>query len=104
MPGIMGSKGEKGEKGESSVTGSAADQVPQTNWKQCVWKTTDGRDRGKVKVSFNESWFCRGSRVNSKTSRVERKRKGKKFIRKIIYFRPRLFSPENVVTVKNNEY
>lgn len=63
MPGIMGSKGEKGEKGESSVTGSAADQVPQTNWKQCVWKTTDGRDRGKVKISFNESWFCRGSIV-----------------------------------------
>ena len=44
-PGIRGVKGSKGEKGE--IVNSA---VSQTNWKQCVWKNTDGRDSGKIKV------------------------------------------------------
>ena len=42
-PGIRGVKGSKGEKGE--IVNSA---VSQTNWKQCVWKNTDGRDSGNI--------------------------------------------------------
>ena len=48
MVGDQGIKGDKGEKGESVTNPSSA--VPQTNWKQCVWKADDGRDSGKVKV------------------------------------------------------
>ena len=29
---------------------SPSSAVPQTNWKQCVWKVTDDRDSGKIKV------------------------------------------------------
>jgi len=51
--GDQGIKGDKGEKGESATTPSSA--VPQTNWKQCVWKAGDGRDSGKIKdCSFNK--------------------------------------------------
>ena len=44
-----GRKGDKGEKGES-VKGSSAGPVPQTNWKQCVWRTMDITNSGKIKV------------------------------------------------------
>ena len=44
-----GKKGDKGEKGES-VKGSSAGPVPQTNWKQCVWKKYEGTDNGKIQV------------------------------------------------------
>ena len=47
--GAVGRKGDKGEKGES-VDCSFAGPVPQTNWKQCVWKTVDLTDDGKIKV------------------------------------------------------
>ena len=43
--GVKGEQGSKGEKGE--IVNSA---VPQTNWKQCVWKNSDSRDSGKIKV------------------------------------------------------
>ena len=47
--GNQGVKGDKGEKGESVTSPSSA--VPQTNWKQCVWKNlNDDRDSGKIKV------------------------------------------------------
>ena len=46
--GDEGTKGDKGEKGESVTSPFSA--VPQTNWKQCVWKAADGRDSGKIKV------------------------------------------------------
>ena len=47
--GDQGIKGDKGEKGESVTSPSSA--VPQTNWKQCVWKNlNDDRDSGKIKV------------------------------------------------------
>ena len=52
-PGIVvnqGRKGDKGEKGES-VKGSQASVVPQSNWKQCVWKSASGTDNGKIKVN-----------------------------------------------------
>ena len=44
-PGKMGPKGPQGPKGEQGT------QVPQRNWKQCVWKNlNDGRDYGLIKV------------------------------------------------------
>ena len=46
--GDQGTKGDKGEKGESVKSPSSI--VPQTNWKQCVWKAGDSRDSGKIKV------------------------------------------------------
>ena len=52
-PGIVrnqGRKGGKGEKGES-VKASQSSVVPQTNWKQCVWKSETNTDNGKIKVN-----------------------------------------------------
>ena len=49
-PGIVGSSGRKGEKGESA-NASQASVVPQTNWKQCVWKSQTDTDDGKTKVN-----------------------------------------------------
>ena len=46
--GDQGIKGDKGKKGEGVTSSSSA--VPQTNWKQCVWKADDHRDSGKIKV------------------------------------------------------
>ena len=46
----QGRKGGKGEKGESTKA-SQASVVPQTNWKQCVWKSASGTDNGKIKVN-----------------------------------------------------
>ena len=45
IKGLQGRKGDKGEKGESPIS-----VVSQSNWKQCVWKSSDGRDSGKIKV------------------------------------------------------
>ena len=52
-PGIAGMKGRKGDKGEKgeSAKASQASVVPQTNWKQCVWKSVSGTDNGKIKVN-----------------------------------------------------
>ena len=51
-PGIVGNPGTKGDKGEKgeSVKASQASAVPQTNWKQCVWKSFSDTDNGKIKV------------------------------------------------------
>ena len=46
----QGRKGDKGEKGESAKA-SQASVVPQTNWKQCVWKSDSSTD--------NETLFMR---------------------------------------------
>ena len=43
-PGIKGVKGQQGSKGEKGEIVNSA--VSQTNWKQCGWKNTDGRDGG----------------------------------------------------------
>ena len=48
LMGDKGRKGNKGEKGESVTSPSSA--VPQTNWKQCVWKNNDAKDSRKIKV------------------------------------------------------
>ena len=52
-PGIVGNPGRKGDKGEKgeSVKASQASAVPQTNWKQCVWKSGSNTDNGKIKVN-----------------------------------------------------
>ena len=50
IAGNQGRKGDKGEKGES-VKASQASVVPQTNWKQCVWKSDSSTDNGKIKVN-----------------------------------------------------
>ena len=50
IAGMKGRKGDKGEKGES-VKASQASVVPQTNWKQCVWKSLSNTDNGKIKVN-----------------------------------------------------
>ena len=52
-PGIVGNQGRKGDKGEKgeSAKASQASVVPQTNWKQCVWKSYSGTDNGKIKVN-----------------------------------------------------
>ena len=47
--GMKGRKGDKGDKGESAKA-SQASVVPQTNWKQCVWKSNTETDNGKIKV------------------------------------------------------
>ena len=48
--GNQGRKGDKGEKGESTK-GIQASVVPPTNWKQCVWKSRNAADSGKIKVN-----------------------------------------------------
>ena len=48
--GMKGRKGDKGAKGESAKA-SQASVVPQTNWKQCVWKSLSNTDNGKIKVN-----------------------------------------------------
>ena len=50
IAGMKGRKGDKGEKGESTKA-SQASVVPQTNWKQCVWKSGSEADNGKIKVN-----------------------------------------------------
>ena len=49
-PGIVGNPGRKGDKGESAKA-SQASVVPQTNGKQCVWKSNINTDNGKIKVN-----------------------------------------------------
>ena len=39
----------RARKGESAKAIQAS-VVPQTNWKQCVWKSDSGTDNGKIKV------------------------------------------------------
>ena len=49
IAGMKGRKGDKGEKGESAKA-SQSSVVPQTNWKQCAWKSYSHTDNGKMKV------------------------------------------------------
>ena len=44
-----GMKGEKGETGSKGAKGEVGAKAP-SNWKQCVWKSEDGRDNGQIKV------------------------------------------------------
>ncbi|XP_078371156.1 collagen triple helix repeat-containing protein 1-like [Oculina patagonica] len=44
--GVAGSSGPRGVKGDAGKNGTDANQ---RNWKQCVWRSTDGRDVGLIK-------------------------------------------------------
>ena len=50
--GFVGNPGRKGDKGDNgeSAKASQASVVPQTNWKQCVWKSYSDTDNRKIKV------------------------------------------------------
>ena len=50
--GVAGSPGPRGVKGESGASGRDTDH---RNWKQCVWRSGDGRDIALIKVW----WICR---------------------------------------------
>ncbi|CAH3169958.1 unnamed protein product [Porites lobata] len=64
IAGMKGRKGDKEEKGES-VKASQANAVPQTNWKQCVWKSLSGTDNGKIKYrAFNKLHSSSALRVS----------------------------------------
>lgn len=47
--GETGSKGAKGDTGESGAKGEASPQ-PLSNWKQCVWKYSESKDNGLIRV------------------------------------------------------
>ena len=61
--GNQGGKGDKGEKGESAKA-SQASVVPQTNWKQCVWKSESDTDDGKIKVNKNAGLYVTSAQVS----------------------------------------
>ena len=50
--GVAGPPGPRGAKGEA---GPSAKASQQKNWKQCAWKTVDGRDTGVIKVYSKQS-------------------------------------------------
>ena len=45
--GAIGSTGSRGQKGDAGKNGADADH---RNWKQCAWRSADGRDIGLIKV------------------------------------------------------
>ena len=47
--GVAGPPGSRGVKGDAGQNGADADH---RNWKQCAWRSEDGRDIGLIKVSF----------------------------------------------------
>ena len=47
--GVAGSPGPRGGKGE---TGASGKDTVQKNWKQCVWRKSDGRNVGLIMVSL----------------------------------------------------
>ena len=59
LPGRDGRDGAKGEKGVAGVpgprgikeeTGPSGTDTDHRNWKQCAWRSEDGRDIGLIKV------------------------------------------------------
>ena len=62
--GNQGRKGDKGEKGESAKA-SQASVVPQTNWKQCVWKSQSSTNNGKIKVNKNMNHNTTPKKIHS---------------------------------------
>ena len=47
---MVGPTGSRGHKGEEGKNGADADH---RNWKQCAWRSEDGRDIGLIKVSID---------------------------------------------------
>ena len=50
---MIGSSGSRGQKGDAGENGADADR---RNWKQCVWKGSDGRNIGLIKVGIDVMW------------------------------------------------
>ena len=48
--GSTGQKGQRGEKGESGTPGSPQ-LSSHMNWKECTWKSGDGKDSGVIQAS-----------------------------------------------------
>ena len=48
--GVAGPAGSRGVKGDAGQNGADADH---RNWKQCTWRSEDGRNIGLIKVGFN---------------------------------------------------
>ena len=48
--GMTGPCGPAGEKGEPGVRGHDYVDLVKSNWKQCVWKKSDGQDSGLIQV------------------------------------------------------
>ena len=48
--GPKGAQGGQGAKGTKGAKGDGATKALQKNWKQCTWRSNDGRDYGKIKV------------------------------------------------------
>ena len=48
--GHAGQKGQRGEKGESGNPGSLQ-LSSHMNWKECTWKSDDGKDSGVIQAS-----------------------------------------------------
>lgn len=57
IPGIPGTPGIPGPHGRDGVKGERGEQGPKgeagiaATWKQCVWRESDDRDYGLIKVS-----------------------------------------------------
>ena len=64
--GVAGIPGPPGGKGE---TGASGNNTVQKNWKQCVWKKTDGRDIGLIKVNF-VFIHCLGNKQHENVSQI----------------------------------
>ena len=47
---MIGSTGSRGQKGDAGKNGADADH---RNWKQCAWRSVDGRDIGLIKECIN---------------------------------------------------
>ncbi|KAL9986639.1 hypothetical protein ACROYT_G000810 [Oculina patagonica] len=59
--GVAGPPGSRGVKGDAGQNGADADH---RNWKQCAWKSTDGRDIGLIKdCVFNKQKDATALRV-----------------------------------------
>ena len=58
--GAKGEKGETGPKGEQGTKGDAGAQA-FSNWKQCVWKASDDKDVGLIKVRLKSFTFMKVS-------------------------------------------
>ena len=51
---MVGSTGSRGQKGDAGKSGAYADH---RKWKQCAWRSEDGRDIGLIKVFITVSFI-----------------------------------------------
>ena len=43
-------QGPKGERGPQGAVGFPGSGPPSANWKECMWRKSDGKDTGKIMV------------------------------------------------------